>query len=85
MYVSYLGTQLTTQWFRPQAPNGSINDGRSKGSLSIQEAMDLERQAYLRDEERQQRIVEKRRRLGIPTKGEILSREEKEARIWAFM
>jgi len=67
------------------APNGSINDGRSKGSLSIQEAMDLERQAYLRDEERQQRIVEKRRRLGIPTKGEILSREEKEARIWAFM
>ncbi|KAF8745986.1 hypothetical protein AX14_004278 [Amanita brunnescens Koide BX004] len=66
------------------APNGN-NDGISKGSLSLQEAMDLERQAYLRDEERQQRITEKRRRLGIPAKGEILSREEREARIWAFM
>lgn len=47
--------------------------------------MDLERQAYLRDEERQQRVMEKRRRLGLPAKGEILSREEREARIWAFM
>jgi len=64
------------------APNGY---GEAKGSLSVQEAMDLERQAYLRDEERQHRVTEKRRRLGLPAKGEILSREEREARIWAFM
>ena len=47
--------------------------------------MDLERQAYLHDQERQQRILEKRRRLGMPIKGENLTREEKEARLWAFL
>jgi len=65
-----------------QAPNGYSEGNKS---LTVQEAMDLERQAYLRDEERQQRVMEKRRRLGLPAKGEILSREEREARIWAFM
>lgn len=51
----------------------------------MQEAIDLERQAFLQDKERQQRIVDKKRRLGMPIEGEVLSQEEREARIWAFM
>lgn len=47
--------------------------------------MDLERQAHLQDMERQQRMIERRKRLGMPIRGEVLSREEREARIWAFM
>jgi hypothetical protein len=34
---------------------------------------------------RQQRIEEKRRQYGYPTPGEVMSRAEREARIWAFM
>ena len=55
------------------------------GTLSLQEAMDLERQAYIADQERRQRAEEKKRRIGLPAKGEKLSRQEMEARMWAFM
>lgn len=55
------------------------------GTFTMQEAMDLERQAYLQDVERQNRILEKKRRLGMPINGEVLTRQEREARIWAFM
>jgi hypothetical protein len=51
----------------------------------MQEAMELERQAFLQDRERQSRIEEKKKRLGKPIKGEVLTRQEREARIWAFM
>jgi len=51
----------------------------------MQEAMELERQAFLNDKEREQRILDKKRRQGIPVNGEILTRKEREARIWAFM
>jgi hypothetical protein len=54
-------------------------------SLGIQEAIELERQAHAQDTERQQRIIEKKKRLGMPLKGEVLTRQEREARIWAFM
>jgi hypothetical protein len=47
--------------------------------------MNLEQQAHLREKERMERITEKKRRLGMPIKGEMLSRQEREARIWAFM
>ncbi|KAF9469008.1 hypothetical protein BDZ94DRAFT_1152700 [Collybia nuda] len=55
------------------------------GTLSLQEAIDLERQAYIQGKEREERIADKKRRLGMPVKGEILTRKEREARIWAFM
>ncbi|KAG6868448.1 hypothetical protein C0993_002586 [Termitomyces sp. T159_Od127] len=55
------------------------------GTLTLQEAMNLEQQAHLREKERIERIAEKKRRLGIPAKGEVLTRQEREARIWAFM
>lgn len=51
----------------------------------MQEAMELERQAFLNDKEREQRILEKKRKQGIPVNGEVLTRKEREARIWAFM
>ena len=51
----------------------------------MQEAMELERQAFVQDRERQTRIEEKKKRLGKPIKGEVLTRQEREARIWAFM
>ncbi|KAG5648688.1 hypothetical protein DXG03_000034 [Asterophora parasitica] len=55
------------------------------GTLSLQEAMNLEQQAHMREKERLQRIAEKKRRLGMPVEGEVLTRKEREARIWAFM
>ncbi|KAF9008928.1 hypothetical protein BDQ17DRAFT_1236575 [Cyathus striatus] len=64
---------------------GGGNQHSQTGTMSLQEAMDIERQAHLQDLERQRRIEEKKKRLGIPIKGEILTREEREARIWAFM
>jgi hypothetical protein len=45
----------------------------------------LEQQAHIREKERQERVDEKKRRLGLPVKGEVLTRQEREARIWAFM
>ncbi|KAG6817213.1 hypothetical protein H0H87_011571 [Tephrocybe sp. NHM501043] len=55
------------------------------GTMTLQEAMNLEQQAHLREKERIERIAEKKRRLGLPAKGEVLTRQEREARIWAFM
>lgn len=51
----------------------------------MQEAMELEHRAFLQDRERQNRLEEKKKRLGKPIKGEVLTRQEREARIWAFM
>lgn len=47
--------------------------------------MELERQAHLQDVERQKRALERKQRLGLPIRGEILTQAEREARIWAFM
>ncbi|RDB22634.1 hypothetical protein Hypma_010334 [Hypsizygus marmoreus] len=55
------------------------------GVLSLQEAMSLEQQAHRREKEREERIAEKKRRLGMPIRGEVLTKQEREARIWAFM
>jgi hypothetical protein len=57
----------------------------ASGTLTLEEAINLERQAFLQDKERQERITEKKRRLGMPIKGEVMSQKEREARIWAFM
>ncbi|GLB33680.1 hypothetical protein LshimejAT787_0105640 [Lyophyllum shimeji] len=59
--------------------------GSVPGTLSLQDAMNLEQQAHMREKERIERIAEKKRRLGMPIKGEVLTRQEREARIWAFM
>ncbi|EEB96314.1 hypothetical protein MPER_04572, partial [Moniliophthora perniciosa FA553] len=55
------------------------------GTMNMQEAIEIEQRAHAQDRERQQRLIEKRRRQGLPIKGEMLTRAEVEARIWAFM
>ncbi|KAL0582018.1 hypothetical protein V5O48_000076 [Marasmius crinis-equi] len=55
------------------------------GSLSMQEAMEIEQRAHAQDRERQQRLIDKRRRQGLPIKGEAPTKAEFEARLWAFM
>jgi hypothetical protein len=54
--------------------------------LSLEEAVELEQQAHAADLERKRRLLEKREKQGLVTKnGGALTREEQEARIWAFM
>ncbi|KAJ6539223.1 hypothetical protein B0H19DRAFT_960847 [Mycena capillaripes] len=64
---------------------GPANGGTVIGSLSMQEAIELEQRAHRADKERQERLVEKRKRMGMSVPGETLTREEREARIWAYM
>ena len=47
--------------------------------------MQLEQEAEALERERRQRAEEKRLRSGMPTQDEVLTRKEREARIWAFM
>ncbi|KAF8493507.1 hypothetical protein JB92DRAFT_2835174 [Gautieria morchelliformis] len=54
-------------------------------ALGLDEAMALEQQAHVAALQRQQHEMEKRLQRGLPLPGEILTREEREARIWAFM
>lgn len=61
------------------------NNSSVAGTLSMQEAIELERQAHLQDQDRQNRIAEKKKRLGLSMNGEVLTRQEREARMWAFM
>jgi hypothetical protein len=54
--------------------------------LSLEEAVELEQQAHAADRERKQRLLERRQRQGlVAAKDRALTREEQEARIWAFM
>jgi hypothetical protein len=64
---------------------GPANGGTVIGSLNMQEAIALEQRAHELDKERQERLLEKRKRMGLPIKGEQLTRQEREARMWAFM
>lgn len=64
---------------------GPANNGTVIGSLSMQEAIRLEQAAHAADKERQERLLEKRRRMGMSIPGEQLTRQEREARMWAFM
>ncbi len=55
-------------------------------ALSFEEAIELEQQAHAADLERKQRMQERRQKQGlVSVKGQTLTREEQEARIWAFM
>jgi hypothetical protein len=67
--------------YNPEPLNGRSN----VGSLSFQEAIELEQRAHAQDLERQRRLEEKRKRTGLSLRGEVLTKQEREARIWAFM
>ncbi|KAJ7179870.1 hypothetical protein C8R43DRAFT_378185 [Mycena crocata] len=64
---------------------GPANGGTVIGSLSMQEAIELEQRAHFADKERQERLLERRKRMGMSIPGEELTRQEREARMWAFM
>lgn len=51
----------------------------------MDEAIEIEQRAHVHDLQRKQRIEEKRMHHGYPMQNEVMSREEREARIWAFM
>jgi hypothetical protein len=54
--------------------------------LSVEEAVELEQQAHAADLERKRRLLERRQKQGLVTvKDRALTREEQEARVWAFM
>ena len=58
--------------------------------FTFQEAVAIEQEAHRleqqRKKEQEERQEAKRRRMGLPDNGErALTREEQEARIWAFM
>jgi hypothetical protein len=55
------------------------------GGMTVQEAMQIEQEAHTADLRRQREAIAKKQRMGLPIKGEVLSRAEQEARIWAFM
>ncbi|KAF5393688.1 hypothetical protein D9757_000138 [Collybiopsis confluens] len=55
------------------------------GMLGMQEAIEIEQRAHAYDLQKKQRIEQKRMQHGYPMNGEIMSREERERRIWDFM
>ena len=53
--------------------------------LSLEEAVELEQQAHAADLERKRRLLERREKQGLVKVNGGVTREEQEARIWAFM
>lgn len=73
--------KVTGKLQAPMAPNGA----QHVSSITLQEAIELEQRAHVQDAERQQRLDQRNRRIGLPVRGEVLSRAEIDARMWAFM
>jgi len=61
------------------------NGAQHISAITLQEAIELEQRAHIQDAERQERVDKRNRRIGLPVRGEVLSRAEMDARIWAFM
>jgi len=57
----------------------------SSSGMTFEEAVRIEQEAHAQDQLRHQQAEERRRRQGLPLKGEKLSRQEMEARMRAFM
>jgi len=68
------------QRWGPQRSNSAVSSG-----LSFEEAVRIEQEAHAQDFIRKQRADERKRRLGLPIKGEQLTNEAMEARMWAYM
>ncbi|KIY52341.1 hypothetical protein FISHEDRAFT_70026 [Fistulina hepatica ATCC 64428] len=54
-------------------------------AMSVEEAIRIEQEVHAREREREQRHNERRRRQGLPVKGEVLTAQEKNARMMAFL
>ena len=62
----------------------AANTGRT-AMISFEEAARLEKEAHEAEEQRRQEVLERKRRQGMTIPGEQLTRQEREARMWAFM
>lgn len=54
-------------------------------TFTFEDAARIEQEAHAQDERRRQEAEERKRRRGLPIKGEVLTEKERAARIWAFM
>ncbi|KAF9534175.1 hypothetical protein CPB83DRAFT_843817 [Crepidotus variabilis] len=64
----------------------STSSGGSTVTMKMDEAMEIERAAFMRDRERQQRIEEKKQlRMAATAVPSTITEQERRARIWAFM
>ncbi|KAL4241261.1 hypothetical protein ABKN59_000353 [Abortiporus biennis] len=61
----------------PNTHNGS--------DFTFQDAVRIEQEAHAIDKKRQEEALERKRRMGLPIKGEILTHQEKNARMMAFL
>jgi len=80
----YQGIDAKRRVLAKFASRTSSGNGQG-GGLTLQEAIQIEQEAHAADRARQQALEEKRRRQGLVVNGEILTRQEREARMWAFM
>ena len=65
-------------------PHKNTQQRGTTAALGLDEAMELEQKANAAALERQKQDIERRLQRGLPLPGE-LTREEREARMWAFM
>jgi vacuolar-type H+-ATPase subunit H len=54
-------------------------------SISSQEATRIEAETLAAERKRSDELLQRRRKQGLAVPGEILTREEQAARMWAFM
>lgn len=62
-----------------------LTGSNGSSGMTFEEAVRIEQEAHAQDKLRRQQQEERRRRQGLPLKGEKLSKQEMELRMWAFM
>jgi len=62
-----------------------LTGSNNSGGMTFEEAVRIEQEAHAQDQLRHQQAEERRRKQGLLLKGEKLSKEEMEARMWAFV
>ncbi|GBE79753.1 predicted protein [Sparassis crispa] len=77
-YRPITAKQRALAGYLPQ-PNGAHSD------FTLEEAIRLEQEGHALNLKRQQEHIERKRRQGLPIKGESETRAQMEARMWAFM
>ncbi|KAJ3795689.1 hypothetical protein GGU11DRAFT_211082 [Lentinula aff. detonsa] len=70
---------------RALANFGSTAPPSHIGMLGMEEAIAIERRAHLHDLQRKHRLEQKKMDHGYPSGKQVMSREERERRVWAFM
>ena len=77
--------QLTFGFLFDLIKGPRLAGSNSSSGMTFEEAARIEQEAHALDQLREQQADERRRRQGLPPKGEKLSKQEMELRVWAFM